>query len=734
MSFTKTCLNCVKKNNFKNRYTAMIGFLLLVLGVTGFYFAFTTGADNLNIVNVTQIDGTTLNGPTLAAGDGYGKYGATSLGDLDGDGVVDIAIGAFSDDGAGTDRGAVHIHFMNADGSIKSTVEINDTTINGPTLVDYAFYGIGVENIGDLDDDGVIELAVGSSSVDLNNGRIFIHYLNTDGSVKSTIEIDKTTLNGPTTDESDGYGVSIANIGDLNDDGVQDLVVGAYGDDAGGNGYGAAHIHFMNTDGSIDSTVEINATTLNGPSITTANSYYGYAVEALGDLDGDDVEDIVVSEKFDDVQGSDRGAIHIHYLNANGSVKSTVTIDDATANGPALADNDYFGASLANLGDLDGNGVVDLGVGAEGDDTGGLNKGAYYILFMNADGSLDSTYKIDETTTNGPTFPTTNVRFGTGSALAGDFTGDTTADLLIGMGYDTGSIFHFELSLPAAASSNSSQKSSMPSNVVIDVGDADRCYKPGDSTFISMNGRSIDDYIISDNVYFQNANWQFAKNWPSVISYEFEKTGDRTLYLMMRSSNGNRSNVYPLEFMVREECGSFPEPLLPEGVSVHNLIKLPNDGNPETQVDAALYYVGADGKRHVFWNKSVYDSWYCDFNHVKEVAFDDLASIPLGESVTYRPGKQMLSHEEKIYVLDHKKTLHHLLREDLPEYYYGAEWKQNVISITAAEFGYYTVGEPVFEPNGYSPTYELGFATYPSATMNIANYFEKTRNIDSCIK
>ena len=55
---------------------------------------------------------------------------------MDGDGVNDLAVGANLDDDGGANRGAVHIFFMNTDGSVDSTVEINDSTANGPTLAD----------------------------------------------------------------------------------------------------------------------------------------------------------------------------------------------------------------------------------------------------------------------------------------------------------------------------------------------------------------------------------------------------------------------------------------------------------------------------------------------------------------------------------------------------------------------------------------------------------------------
>ena len=67
----------------------------------------------------------------------------------------------------------------------------------------------------------------------------------------------------------------------MNGDGVNDLIVGANGDDEGGGARGAVHIMFMNTDGSVDSTVEINSSTTNGPTLTNSD-WFGGAVAKGG--------------------------------------------------------------------------------------------------------------------------------------------------------------------------------------------------------------------------------------------------------------------------------------------------------------------------------------------------------------------------------------------------------------------------------------------------------------------
>ena len=118
-------------------------------------------------------------------------------------------------------------------GDVTSTVEINDSTTNGPSLADNDLFGISVANIGDLDGDGVNDIAVGENGMcgcigGGRSGAVYIMFMNTDGSIDSTVEINDSTANGPSTTRGFGYGMT--NIGDLDGDGVNDIAVGAFRD------------------------------------------------------------------------------------------------------------------------------------------------------------------------------------------------------------------------------------------------------------------------------------------------------------------------------------------------------------------------------------------------------------------------------------------------------------------------------------------------------------------------
>ncbi len=118
------------------------------------------------------------------------------------------------------------------------------------------------------------------------------------------------------------------------------------------------------------SSTKIASGTNGGPTLADY-SFFGSSVVNVGDLDGDGVTDLAVGAYGDGTGGPRRGAVHILFLNASGTVKSSTKIASGTNGGPTLADYDRFGASLTSMGDLDGDGVTDLAVGANGDDTGG---------------------------------------------------------------------------------------------------------------------------------------------------------------------------------------------------------------------------------------------------------------------------------------------------------------------------------------------------------------------------
>lgn len=320
------------------------------------------------------------------------------LGDLDDDGYRDFAI---SDGVSQTNllrfpfytHGAVWIAFMTTsiDGPYgneygvrhRRSIEPDELRISTPYV-----FGHAVAGLGDLDGDGNAELAVSSWSDGRAGtsagGDVYVLFLNDDGSAR------RVTL--LSTRWSGRWGRTMTFMGDLNGDGIVELAVST-DPDAPGDGPGVVIVS-IGSDGSHRGYKNI---------AEQIKAYHDYEADwtylaNAGDINGDGVDDLVSGDIHDQDPGAGEGAFYVVFLNDRGdviSVHKQRNIEDNLAGGGG----DKFGYSLAPLGDIDGDGVPDLLVGAPEDDLPctrafgicpGLldNTGAVWVLAMNRDGSV----------------------------------------------------------------------------------------------------------------------------------------------------------------------------------------------------------------------------------------------------------------------------------------------------------------------------------------------------------
>lgn len=355
-------------------------------------------------------------------------------GDINGDGILDLVVGARSDDDGQTDAGAVYILFLNNDGTVQSNQKISMleggfTEVLSPS----SFFGYGVAGIGDYDNDSIPDIAVSAPGPGSN--ALYIIHLNSNGTVKSYVKNTGIVAQGLTA------------IGDLNQDGRIDLVACDPSSNDGGIQRGAIRIFFLDNNSQVitANTVTISSTQGGfGGGLVNNDRFGGREVAMMGDLDNDGNQEMAVGAFMSD---GGKGAIWILSLDSsNYNVVSELKITEglngfadtltngANPNGSAGAS---FGHSMCAPGDLNGDGVPDLITGANQQ-----NEGWGYILYMNPDKTVKTYTRINNTDGGFGLNLMSEERFSRSISFIGDLRGDGSIAVNMGGGAGTTGILY----------------------------------------------------------------------------------------------------------------------------------------------------------------------------------------------------------------------------------------------------------------------------------------------------
>ncbi len=358
----------------------------------------------------------------IESGDIFGQD-HDQIGDVNGDGVIDIVVGSRTADDGGTNNGAVHILFMNNDGTVQSNQKISmlEGGFTG-TLTTGNNFGYGVAGIGDYDNDGIPDIAVAAPLV---TPTLYIIHLNADGTVKSHVRNDNVNC------------IGITAVGDLNNDGRIDVVACDPSSDLDGNNIGAIRILFFDATSNI---IQAETKLINpsnggfGTGLAPGDQFGGREVAMLGDMDNDGTIEMAVGAFRSD---GGKGAIWILSLDSTTlDVVSKLKITEglngfsetlSAATNPNGSDGAQFGHALSNVGDLNGDGIPDLMTGANQQSNG-------YILYLNADKSVKTFVRINNDESGFGLSLDANERFSRSISFVGDLRGDGTIAVNYGGG------------------------------------------------------------------------------------------------------------------------------------------------------------------------------------------------------------------------------------------------------------------------------------------------------------
>ena len=352
-------------------------------------------------------------GESNRTGAHFGSSVATA-GDVNGDGYSDIIVGAKDATKSATWEGTALLWQGSPAGmGAPGTPDNADWGVYG--FQGGALLGSSVGTAGDVNGDGYSDIIIGApgySAGDSGEGAAFIWLGSSEGIDRTSGEPSAADWMGQSNQAGAQYGYSVGTAGDVNGDGLSDFIVGAPKYSHGETEEGAAFVYHGSRAGLSDGynwRLEGNQ----------AGALLGVSVATAGDVNGDGYADVIVGASAFDGAVADEGRAFVCLGSAGGLAASPSWW---AASGQA---NSYFGASVASLGDVDGDGFADVAVGAWQYSNGESHEGKVFAYYGSASGpSLDPDFESEGNQADAV--------LGFSVASAGDVNGDGCADLIVG--------------------------------------------------------------------------------------------------------------------------------------------------------------------------------------------------------------------------------------------------------------------------------------------------------------
>jgi hypothetical protein len=323
-------------------------------------------------VGLPALPALTLDNPVAGQTDAAMGECAAAAGDLNGDGFADFVVGASKQDNGASDEGNAFVYYGSAGGPPSSP----SVTLDNPLNQGAGYFGWRAAGAGDLNGDGYADLVVGAYAQDnptTNEGSAYVYY----GSSSGVPPAPAVSLDNPTGESGAFFGRAVASCGDLNGDGYADLVVGAPYQDNGAADEGNAFIYYGSNTG-----IPVNPSVTLDSVANEGTGFFGRSVAAAGDVDGDGYADLVVGAPYVNGVNGDEGKAYLYQGSGAGiGGAAPVKLDN-----PAAQGSGYFGWSVSSAGDVNGDGLSDIVIGAPYQNDGATDEGNAFIYHGSTNG------------------------------------------------------------------------------------------------------------------------------------------------------------------------------------------------------------------------------------------------------------------------------------------------------------------------------------------------------------
>ncbi|MFT4975556.1 MAG: hypothetical protein ACI8S6_001443 [Myxococcota bacterium] len=350
---------------------------------------------------------------TGESADDTSSVGLGGRGDINGDGIGDLLIGAQGDDDAATDAGAAYVLYGASTGTNSLAGELK---LTGEAASDKA--GRSVAIVGDVNQDGNDDILIGAPEYDtatlVNTGGAYLLY----GPVTSgSLSGADVVFEGVAAQDFAGYTVSGA--GDVDGDGGADLLIGAYRADPVSFNEGSTYL----VSGTATGTVTLSSALAQFDGEASSDQAGENAIAAAGDVNGDGYDDIIIGAQRNAPGGvTDAGAAYLLY----GPFSGSLSLSSASAIFTGIDTADNAGRAVSRGRDYNQDGNNDVIIGAKKDDLGGTEAGAAFLFFGPATGTV-SLSTADVTFTGAAAGDEAGITVG-----FADVNGDSLPDVLVG--------------------------------------------------------------------------------------------------------------------------------------------------------------------------------------------------------------------------------------------------------------------------------------------------------------